>query len=492
MDRTQEIERSIIKKYRKSIWNRFVGGVKDYHLIEEGDRIAVCISGGKDSMLLAKCMQELQRHSYMKFSLEFLVMDPGYNPANRRRIEDNAALLGIPVKIFESDIFEVVEAIAESPCYLCARMRRGHLYKYAQSLGCNKIALGHHFDDVIETVVMSMFYSAEIKTMMPKLRSKNFEGMELIRPLYLVREQDIISWARHNGLSFLQCACRRTEARSDLTGTDGGRRSATKALIRQLRAENPQVDVNIFRSIHDVNLKTVIGYTDLEGGYHHFLDAYEGRTGRPQFAVFDLDGTLLDSMWVWDNVAADYLRAHGVTPPPGLAAQVRGMNVPQAVEFAQREYGVPGTVPQGVRQVCGLVAQAYAEKVQLKPFARDYLDQLRRQGVPMCLATASEPDYVLPALERLGLGGYFRFIATSDSLGATKQSPAYYEKLAEKFGAAPQQLTVFDDSLHAIRSAKEAGCRVVAIYDDASLDERSRIKVLCDYYAGGFDALLEG
>ncbi len=492
MDRTQEIERSIIKKYRKSIWNRFVGGVKDYHLIEEGDRIAVCISGGKDSMLLAKCMQELQRHSYLRFELEFLVMDPGYAPANRRRIEENAALLGIPVKIFESDIFEVVEAIAESPCYLCARMRRGHLYKYAQSLGCNKIALGHHFDDVIETVLMSMLYSAEVKTMMPKLRSQNFEGMELIRPLYLVRERDILAWVRYNGLSFLQCACSRTETRSDLTGTDGGRRSATKALIHRLREENPQVDVNIFRSIHDVNLKTVIGYTDLAGKYHHFLDAYEGRCGRPEYAVFDLDGTLLDSLWIWQTAAERYLERQGVHPPEGLAERLRGMTVPQAIAKLHQELQLPGTVEEGVRQICGMVAQDYAERVQLKPFARDYLDQLRRQGVPLALATASEPAYVRPALERLGLVPYFQFIVTRDSISVTKQSPDYYRQLAQRFGAKPQQMTVFEDSLHAIRSAKEAGCRTVAIYDESAADERSRIKVLCDYYAGGFDALLEG
>ena len=492
MDRTQEIERSIIKKYRKSIWNRFVGGIKDYHLIEEGDRIAVCISGGKDSMLLAKCMQELQRHSYLRFELEFLVMDPGYAPENRRRIEENAALLGIPVKIFSSDIFEVVESIAESPCYLCARMRRGHLYKYAQSLGCNKIALGHHFDDVIETVLMSMLYSAEVKTMMPKLRSKNFEGMELIRPLYLVRERDILSWVRYNGLSFLQCACRRTENRSDLTGTDGGRRSATKALIRQLREENPQVDVNIFRSIHDVNLKTVIGYTDLEGKYHHFLDAYEGRCGRPEYAIFDLDGTLLDSLWIWQSAAGRYLEQQGVCPPQGLADQLRGMTVPQAIAQLQDQFHLPGTVEEGVRQICALVAQDYAERVQLKPFARDYLDQLRRQGVPLALATASEPAYVMPALERLGLVPYFTLIVTRDTLPLTKRQPDYYRQLAQRLGAQPQQVTVFEDSLHAIRSAKEAGCRTVAIYDASAADERSRIKVLCDYYAGGFDALLEG
>ena len=277
MDRTQQIERSIIKKFRKPIWNRFVGGIKDYHLIEEGDRIAVCISGGKDSMLLAKCMQELQRHSYLQFELKFLVMDPGYSPANRRRIEENAALLGIPVTIFESEIFEVVEEIAESPCYLCARMRRGHLYKYAQELGCNKIALGHHFDDMIETVMMSMLYSAEIKTMMPKLKSRNFEGMELIRPMYLIREADIIHWADYNNLHFIRCACRFTEkvAAAAEEEDKGSKRAEVKALIRQLAAKDPVVEFNIFKSVENVNLNTVIAYKK-DGVKHHFLETYDG------------------------------------------------------------------------------------------------------------------------------------------------------------------------------------------------------------------------
>lgn len=491
MDRTQEIERSIIKKYRKTIWNKFVGGVKDYHLIEEGDKIAVCISGGKDSALLAKCLQELQRHSYMNFALEFLVMDPGYSPANRRRIEDNLEALGITAHIFESDIFEVVDTIAESPCYLCARMRRGHLYKYAQSLGCNKIALGHHFDDMIETVVMSMFYSAEIKTMMPKLRSKNFAGMELIRPLYLVREQDIISWAHYNELTFLQCACRRTENRTE-TGHDGGRRSATKALLRQLRAQNPQIDVNIFRSVHDVNLKTLIGYTDLGGRYHHFLDAYEGRLGRPEVAVFDLDGTLLDSLPMWNGVAARWLAGYGVTPPEELGAWLSSLDMPQGVALMAERLQLPVSTAQGVEEICALVARAYAEELPLKPFAHDYLDQLRRQGVPCCLATSSEQSYVLPALARLGLEHSFAQIFCGEALGATKQQPEYYEQIAARFGVTADRLTVFEDSLYAIRSAKAAGCRVVGIYDPTHADERSRSKVICDYYAGGFDAMLEG
>lgn len=277
MDRTQEIERSIIKKYRKSIWNRFVGGVKDYHLIEEGDRIAVCISGGKDSMLLAKCMQELQRHSYMKFSLEFLVMDPGYNPANRRRIEDNAALLGIPVKIFESDIFEVVEAIAESPCYLCARMRRGHLYKYAQSLGCNKIALGHHLSDVLETTLLGLFYGAQLQTMPPKLRSRNFPGMELIRPLYCVHEDAIIAWKNYNGLRFLQCACRFTEERDGAAdGVGESKRQEMKLLLRELKKTNPNIEKSMFRAIHGVQLDTFPGFK-FRGRAFAFPEAYNLR-----------------------------------------------------------------------------------------------------------------------------------------------------------------------------------------------------------------------
>jgi HAD superfamily hydrolase (TIGR01509 family) len=491
MDRRQEIERSIIKKYRHTIWNRFIGGMKDYHLIEEGDTIGVCISGGKDSMLLAKCMQELQRHSYLKFELKFLVMDPGYNQKNRLRIEENLALLGIPATFFTTDIFDVVNTITEKPCYLCARMRRGYLYQFAQSLGCNKIALGHHFDDMIETVVMSMFYSAEIKTMMPKLRSKNFAGMELIRPLYLVREQDILAWARYNDLHFLQCACRRTENLAPGEEHDGGRRSATKALLRRLRAENPQIDINIFRSVHDVNLKTLIGYTDLAGKHHNFLDAYEGRLRRPEFAVFDLDGTLLDSMHVWDPVSAAYLRLHGHTPPPQLDSWVRGMNVREAVQFLNKTYGLDVPVQQGVQEVCDMVAKAYAETVQAKPFVREYLEQLHRHGVPMCVATSSELPVVLPALRRLGLDGYFKFVLTAGTLGASKQSPEFYHKVAQQFETTANHLTVYEDALHAIESAKAAGCRVIALYDEAGAQERSRIKVICDYYAGGFDTLLE-
>ena len=235
MEKYKEIERSIIKKYRKQIWSRFITAINDYQLVQEGDKIAVCISGGKDSMLLAKCMQELQRHGKVKFDLEFLVMDPGYNPMNRQIIIDNAEYLNIPIKIFNTDIYDIVAGVADSPCYLCARMRRGYLYKNAQELGCNKIALGHHFDDVIETILMSMLYGGQIQTMMPKLHSTNFKGMELIRPLYLVKEADILAWKRHHDLKFIQCACRLTE--NCLLGDSGGgsKRQEMKALIKKFR-----------------------------------------------------------------------------------------------------------------------------------------------------------------------------------------------------------------------------------------------------------------
>ena len=274
IEKYKEIEKSIIKKYRKEIWKRFVNGINDYNLIQNGDKIAVCISGGKDSMLLAKCMQELQRHWQVKFELVFLVMDPGYNPYNRKVIEDNAKLLNIPITIFESPIFDVVAEVEDTPCYLCARMRRGYLYKEAKDLGCNKIALGHHFDDVIETILMSMLYSGQIKTMMPKLHSTNYEGMELIRPLYLVKEADIVAWVRYNELSFIQCACRLTEHCS-VSGQGGGsKRQEMKNLIKKFRQINPHIEMNIFRSVHDINLETVIGYHKKEKSYQ-FLDDYE-------------------------------------------------------------------------------------------------------------------------------------------------------------------------------------------------------------------------
>ena len=264
LERHIAIERSIIKKYRKTIWNNFVSSVQEYDLVKEGDKIAVCISGGKDSMLMAVCMRNLQRYSKVKFDLKYLVMDPGYNETNAKKILENAEILKLPVVVFKSDIFDVTERCGGSPCYLCARMRRGCLYSKARELGCNKIALGHHFNDVIETLLMSMMYSSEIKTMLPKLHSTNFEGMELIRPLYKVKEQDIISWSRYNGLEFLQCACKMTEKNSDLENTS--KRKETKQLIADILKFNPQADDNIFRSLHNVNLATMPGYRDSDSG----------------------------------------------------------------------------------------------------------------------------------------------------------------------------------------------------------------------------------
>lgn len=274
MDRITEIERSIQKTYKKDIWKRFIAGINEYEMIKEGDRIAVCISGGKDSMLLAKCMQLLQRHSDFPFEVKYLVMDPGYTPENRRKIEENAELLGLPVHIFEANIFNYVVDVEANPCYLCARMRRGYLYKNAQELGCNKIALGHHFDDVIETILMSILYGAEVKTMMPKLHSTNYEGMELIRPLYMVRERDIIRWARLNSLSFLQCACRFTEKSEE--HEDLSKRREVKRLIESLRKGNSNVEMNIFRSVQNVNLQTLIGYHSSDFSYN-FLDDYDDK-----------------------------------------------------------------------------------------------------------------------------------------------------------------------------------------------------------------------
>lgn len=271
MERYKEIERSIIKRFRKEIWRKFITGINDYDMIKKGDRIAVCISGGKDSMLLAKCMQEVQRHGKMEFELEFIVMDPGYNPVNRQKIIDNAQLMNIPVKLFNTEIFDIVHDIEDSPCYLCARMRRGCLYKNAQELGCNKIALGHHFDDVIETTMMSMLYSGQFKTMMPKLHSTNFKGMELIRPLYLVKEFDIKSWVRYNNLEFLQCACRFTEGTEK--GTQDSKRQEMKELITRFREISPVIDMNIFQSAHNVNVNTVIGY-EYNDEVHEFLNLY--------------------------------------------------------------------------------------------------------------------------------------------------------------------------------------------------------------------------
>lgn len=263
----QKIERSIIKKYREELWNPFVAAVKRYELISEGDKIAVCISGGKDSMLMAKLMQQLQRNSDFPFELAFICMDPGYNEANRKQIEKNAALLEIPVEFFETDIFNFANKQEKNPCYMCARMRRGHLYSKAQSLGCNKIALGHHFSDVIETTVMAMFYGGQLQAMPPKLRSTNYPGMELIRPLYCIHEDDIIAWRRYNNLEFLQCACRFTE--NTESGLDNSKRREIKELIRELKKTNPNIENSIFSSIHNCQLDTMINYKS--GGVEHLF-----------------------------------------------------------------------------------------------------------------------------------------------------------------------------------------------------------------------------
>lgn len=269
-----EIEQSIRKKFRKTIWCRFTRAVREYELVKEGDKIAVCISGGKDSMLMAKLFQELKRHNKFNFEVVFLVMDPGYSLANRQIIEANAKRMNIPITIFESDIFDAVFNIEKSPCYLCARMRRGHLYSKAKELGCNKIALGHHYDDVIETILMGMLYGAQMQTMMPKLHSTNFEGMELIRPLYLIREDDIKKWRDSNDLHFIQCACKFTDTCSTCGGENTSKRVEVKNLIRQLKETNPFVESNIFKSVENVNLSTVIAYKK-DGVKHHFLDDYD-------------------------------------------------------------------------------------------------------------------------------------------------------------------------------------------------------------------------
>ena len=273
--RTKDIERSIIKKFRKPIWRRFTKAIREYELIQDGDKIAVCISGGKDSMLMAKLFQELSRHGKKNFEVVFLVMNPGYNEINYQTIKDNAKILNVPITVFESDIFNIVASEEQSPCYLCARMRRGYLYSKAKELGCNKIALGHHYDDVIETILMGMLYGAQVQTMMPKLHSTNFEGMELIRPLYLIREADIIHWANYNDLHFIQCACRFTEHCASCGGTEkGSKRAEIKELIHELAQKDPVIEYNIFRSVENVNLNTVIGYKQ-DGVRHNFLDTYD-------------------------------------------------------------------------------------------------------------------------------------------------------------------------------------------------------------------------
>ena len=274
MEKYQEVERSIIKKYRKDIWSKFVKAVKEYYSINEGDKVMVCISGGKDSFLMAKCIQEIKRHGKINFEAKYVVMNPGYNEKNKELILKNARELNIPIEMFESDIFNVVDNVeSKSPCYLCARMRRGYLYSKAQELGCNKIALGHHFDDVIETTLLSMFYGAEVKTMLPKLHSENFKGLELIRPLYLVKEKDIISWVRSNELTFLNCACRFTE-RNNNQDDDSGKRVEMKELIKHMRKSNPNIDHNLFTSLANINLDAVLGYRK-DGVLHSFLDDYE-------------------------------------------------------------------------------------------------------------------------------------------------------------------------------------------------------------------------
>ena len=273
MERYREIEKSIIKKYRKEIWSKFIKGIKDYKLINENDKIMVCISGGKDSFLLAKCIQELVRHGQIPFEAKYVVMNPGYREENIKMIINNAKEMNIPIEIFETDIFDVSNKLnPENPCYMCARMRRGHLYNKAKELGCNKIALGHHFNDVIETTLLSLFYGAEIKTMMPKLHSDNFEGVELIRPLYLVKEEDIISWKNYNNLTFLNCACKFTEKSSDIEGFS--KRKEMKELIKNLNSKCKDIDHNIFKALDNVNMNCILGWHD-EDDKHSFLDDYK-------------------------------------------------------------------------------------------------------------------------------------------------------------------------------------------------------------------------
>ena len=275
-EKRARIEQSIIKRFRKPIWRAFTRALNTYDLIQEGDKIAVCISGGKDSMLMAKLFQELKKHGKFQFETVFLVMNPGYNADNWKIIQDNAKLLGIPLTVFESDIFDTVATIEQNPCYLCARMRRGHLYAQAKALGCNKIALGHHFDDVIETILMGMLYSGKIETMMPKLHSQNFEGMELIRPMYLIKEDAVKAWRDYNGLQFIQCACRFTENCASCGGGRGSKRDEMKELIAHFRKESDVIEKNIFKSVHNINLKTVIGYHKDDWTYN-FLDDYNDK-----------------------------------------------------------------------------------------------------------------------------------------------------------------------------------------------------------------------
>ena len=272
---SRDVEQSIRKKFRKKIWRMFAKAINTYDLVKEGDKIAVCISGGKDSMLMAKLFQELKLHNKFEFEVKFLVMDPGYSPENRKVIEENARKLNIPITIYESDIFESVYNVEKSPCYLCARMRRGYLYKFAKDMGCNKIALGHHYDDVIETILMGMLYSGQVQTMMPKLHSTNYEGMELIRPLYLIREQDIKSWCRYNDLHFIQCACKFTDTCTTCNNEENrSKRVEIKELIKTLKQVNPYVEGNIFKSVENVSLEAIVAYK-IDGVKHSFLETYD-------------------------------------------------------------------------------------------------------------------------------------------------------------------------------------------------------------------------
>ena len=274
MERYEEIEQTITKRFRKEIWKMFVKGISEYKMIQDGDKIAVCISGGKDSMLMAKCFQEIKKHKKMNFELEFIVMNPGYNEVNKQKIIDNAKLLNVPITMFETDIFNRVVHIENNPCYLCARMRRGHLYEKAKELGCNKIALGHHFDDVIETILMGMFYGSQMQTMMPKVCSTSHPGMELIRPLYFVREEDIIAWKEKNDLDFIQCACKFTEEYNmSQNPGDVSKREEMKQLIKDMKKKYDKIDINIFNSVQNVNLDTIISYRKGDE-FHHFLDDY--------------------------------------------------------------------------------------------------------------------------------------------------------------------------------------------------------------------------
>ena len=272
-DECLKIEKSIVNTYKKTIWSKFIKGVKEFELIKDGDKIAVCISGGKDSMLMAKCLQELKKHRKMNFELLFLVMNPGYNDYNMEKIIKNSELLNIPITVFKTNIFDVVERVEDNPCYLCARMRRGYLYKEAQRLGCNKIALGHHFDDVIETILLGMFYGAQFQTMMPKLHSTYHEGMELIRPMYYVKEKDILRWVKRNKLDFIKCACKFTKN----CDSSNSKRVEIKELINNLRQVYENIDINIFNSTKNVNLNTVISYKK-EGKTYNFLDKYDEKS----------------------------------------------------------------------------------------------------------------------------------------------------------------------------------------------------------------------